>query len=301
MKEKFYRVFMAFIISLSVIDYSMAAETIKIFSPYSASHSGTPALLKLAERANSLQQIYQFVVEFKPGGNQIIAVKSLIPENSLAVIAPAFVDHIASGKLNESDYVPVWALGDACWAVIANKSLHKINELTVGGVGLGNASHLTALLLGERHNFGVRYVVFKSNNDALVNMTGNNGVEMVIDRYENFANLVTKNPKLQMIAASCPQRLPQEPKIPTLKEQGISAPLIFNIVVAHKNMPRARQIAISQILHSAASDIGQKEFYNLSAMRPPQFANIELMQYYKDSITAVSVLQKKFHAEINAK
>jgi hypothetical protein len=38
-----------------------------------------------------------------------------------------------------------------------------------------------------------------------------------------------------MIAASCPTRLPQEPKIKTLKEQGIEAPYIFNIAIAHKD------------------------------------------------------------------
>ena len=61
-------------------------------------------------------------------------------------------------------------------------------------------------------------------------MVGNNGVEFVIDKYEAYESLKLKNPKIQMVAASCPVRLPQEPTIKTLKELGIDAPYIFNII-----------------------------------------------------------------------
>lgn len=299
MKKKLYAILTAVIMSFAHADYALSAETIKIYSPYSASHSGTPALLRLIDQANSSQQIYKFVLEFKPGGNQIIAVKSIEPETSLAVIAPAFVDNVSTGKLDITDYVPIWALGDACWAVITNKPLAGAKEFTVGGVGIGNASHLTALSLGEKYNFKVRYILFKSNNDALINMVGNNGVELVIDRYDSYQNLRSKNSNLKMVAASCPTRLPQEPKIKTLVEQGISAPYIFNIIIAHKSMPLARQRAISNILTVSAANIGDKEFYNLSAMRPPQFNGIELTDYYQKSISQVSNLQKKFKESLD--
>ena len=115
-----------------------ATETIRVYSPYSPSHSGTPAILRVLNEANNSQKNYQFVLEFKPGGNQIIAVKSL-DATSLAIIAPAFVENVETGKLNFNDYVPVHALGNACWAVIVNKELS--GEVVVGGVGFGNAAH----------------------------------------------------------------------------------------------------------------------------------------------------------------
>jgi hypothetical protein len=136
------------IIALS--SYASATETIKIYSPYSPGHSATPALFRVVDEANSAQKIYNFVVEFKPGGNQIIAVKSL-DENSLAIIAPAYVENLESGRLIESDYVPVHAFGDACWAVVTNKPFQGQKEFVVGGVGFGNAAHLTALALGEKY------------------------------------------------------------------------------------------------------------------------------------------------------
>jgi len=287
-----------FFLSMLFSIQAIASENIKIYSPYSPGHSATPALLKIIEEANSSQNIYKFSLEFKPGGNQVLAVKALDPLSSLAIIAPAFVENVAAGQLNEKDYVPVYALGDACWSVIVNKPIKNQKEFVVGGVGYGNAAHLTALALGEKYNFSVRYVVFKSNNDALVNMAGDNGVEFVIDRYEGYEGLKTKNPKLNMIAASCPTRLPQAPTVPTLKELGINAPYIFNIIVAHKDMPKGRYSAISKILESATEKIGEKEIYKLSAVRPPQFDKISVEEFYEKSISTVKNLQNKYKTQI---
>lgn len=276
---------------------SMAQELITIKTPYGPGHSGTPALLKIVDQANTEQNIYRFVVEFKPGGNQVIAVKSL-DANSLAIIAPAYVENIDSGTLNEKDYIPVYAFGDACWAVITSKQLEGSKEITVGGVGYGNAAHLTALALGDKYKFNVRYIVFRSNNDALINMTGGNGVELVIDKYEGYESLRSKNPKMRMIAASCPTRLPQEPKIKTLKELGIDAPFVFNIVIANTEMPAARRMALSKILNDATATVGAAEIFKLSAMRPPQFDGIKAEEFYNNSVKLVRILRSRYKAQI---
>jgi tripartite-type tricarboxylate transporter receptor subunit TctC len=279
---------------LVYVNFAQAAEVIKIYSPYSAGHSGTPALRKVIETANANQNIYTFVVEFKPGGNQIIAVKSIDPDNSLAIIAPAYVDNIATGKLKESDYIPVHALGNACWAVVVNKPLKGQKEFVVGGVGIGNAAHLTGLAFGDKYKFDIRYVLFKSNYDALVNMAGNNGVEFVVDKYEGYEALRTRNSKMTMIAASCPARLAQAPNIKTIKELGIDAPYIFNIIVAHKNMDPTRRKAIGAILNDATKQVGADNIYRLSAMRPPVFDGITAQEFYTQSVQDVQRLQSKY-------
>ena len=294
MKLKFI---LGLVLFFSAIPYSTATESIKIYSPYSPGHSATPALLRIIDTANASQKIYKFVLEFRPGGNQIIAVKSL-DENSLAIIAPAYVENLEAGKLKETDYVPVHAFGDACWAVVVNKPLKSQKEFVVGGVGFGNAAHLTALALGEKHKFDVRYVVFRSNNDALVNMTGDNGVEFVIDKYENYLGLKTKNNKMNAIAASCPNRLPQQPSMPTLKELGIDAPFIFNIAIAHKDMPSARRKSLAAILDQATLAVGADEIFKLSAMRPPIFDGQSTEEFYRNSVGLVKRLQSKYKEKI---
>jgi hypothetical protein len=273
---------------------AFASETIKILSPYSPTHSGTPAMYKIIDEANKAQKIYTFVLEFRPGGNQMIALKSM-DSNSLGIIAPAFVENVASGKLVESDYIPIHALGDACWAVITNGPISANKELTVGGVGFGNAAHLTALALGEKYKFGVRYIVFKSNNDALVNMAGNNGIFMVIDRYESYEAMKTKNPNLQAFAASCPTRLPNAPKVKTLTEIGIDAPYVFNITVAPKSMDETRRKAIAIILNDAQARVGADEIFKASGMKVP---NESADQFYTKSVATVRKLQAKYRDEI---
>jgi hypothetical protein len=279
---------------------SSAAETIKIYSPYSVAHSATPALFKVVEQANTSQSIYRFQVEFKPGGNQTIAVRSMEPETSLSIIAAAFVENVRSGKLNKQDYVPVHAFGSACWAVITNKPLAGAKEFVAGGVGIGNTTHLTALALGEKYGFDVRYIVYKTSNEAMINMAGNHGVEIVVDRYETYQSLKTKNPSMRMVAASCPTRLPQEPNIKTLREQGIRAPYIFNIAVAHRLMPQARRVAIANILDTATKNIGAREIFELSALRPPMFDGIAAEDFYRDSFDTVEKLLNKYQSKIDS-
>lgn len=271
-----------------------AQETVRIYSPYSPSHSGTPGMLRIVDEANKSQNIYKFILEFKPGGNQVIALKAL-DENSLAIIAPAFVENVNKGAVKEEDYIPVHAQGDACWVVITNGPLKGVKEITVGGVGFGNAAHLTALALGEKYKFNVRYIVFKSNNDALVNMAGNNGVTMVVDRYEAYESMKTKNPKLEAFAASCPSRLPQAPKLKTLAENGIKAPYVFNITVAHKDMNPTKRKAISIILNDAQNKIGADELFKLSGMKMPTESAEE---FYKASVSVVRIQQNRYRKEI---
>jgi hypothetical protein len=271
-----------------------AGETIKIYSPYSPSHSATPAMFKIIDEANKAQNIYTFVLEFRPGGNQVIALKAL-DENSLAIIAPAFVENVNAGMVKESDYIPIHTLGDACWAVITNGPINANKELTVGGVGFGNAAHLTALALGEKYKFSTKYIVFKSNNDALINMAGNNGIFMVIDRYDSYESMKTKNQNLQAFAASCPTRLPEAPNMKTLKELGIDAPYVFNITVAHVSMSTARRETIRTILNNAQKKIGADEIYKISGMKVPK-ESPEV--FYNKSVKLVRTLQEKYRAEI---
>lgn len=290
---KFFLVIFGLLLSTSLL----SAETIKIYSPYSPSHSGTPALFRVVDQANSIQSVYKFVVEFKPGGNQVIAVNAL-DVNSLAIIAPSYVDNIATGKLNKDDYTAVYTFGDACWVGITNIDLATVKELTVGGVGIGNATHLTALALGEKYKFDVRYILFKSNNDALINLVGNNGVNFVIDRYEAYQGLKLKNTNLRLVAASCPSRIPQEPNLKTFKEIGINVPFIFNTIIAKKDMPQARKLAIGKILREATDQIGEKSIFELSAMKPPQFYNMSAEDFHDQSVVLIQKLQLKFKDKI---
>lgn len=286
--------YLIFIVTMLFMRNLFAQEAITIYSPYSPSHSGTPATLKILEQANQLQDKFRFRLEFKPGGEQILAVKKMdeSPENSLAIIAPKYVEHTVSGKLDRKNYIPVHALGDACWAIISNlgdeslglSSLKSNSEIVVGGVGYGNATHLTSLQVGEKFGVNVRYIVFKSNFDALMLMASNGSVNLVVERIVNYENLKTKAPDLKLLGLSCPTNNVRYPQVKTIKQQGITAPFVFNITVSNKAMSEDKRQEISKILNQATLNVGQEEIKRLSDMIPPVFSNIDTVSYYQNSI-----------------
>lgn len=296
------------ILGLLYLNLSQATETIRIQTPYTASHSGTPAMLRIIDVANQLQKNYSFVLEFKPGGNQVIAVKQMDqdPQHNLAVIAASFVENVELGQLKAEDYVPVWSLGDACWTVMSTKSnglsevrgLQNTQEIIVGTVGFGNATHLTALQIGKKYNIPVRLVPFKSNFDAVVNMAGNNGVTFGIDTPEAFENFRTKNDQLRMLAVSCGQRLPEYPRVKTLREQGIVAPAVINIVVANTAMPVEKRKQLGRILEQATEQIGETEIRKLSGFIPPQFERVSAQEHFTKSTELIGRLRNQFEKEI---
>lgn len=300
------KIFIFLLIALSSWAWA-GPESIRIQTPYTASHSGTPAMLQIIETANQIQQDYVFMLEFRPGGNQVIAVRQLdsAPQTNLAIVAASWVENVESGWIRPTDYVPVWSLGDACWTVMstasANKTISGLNsaqELVVGTVGAGNATHLTALLIGERYGVRVRLIPFKSNFDAVVNMVGNNGVNFGIDTAEAFENFKSKNPNLKMLAVSCSSRLAAYPKVPTLAEQGIRAPAVLNVVVAKVEMSETKRKRLANILEQATARIGRDEIERVSGFIPPQFNKVTAQEHFTKSVELIQQLRTRFQKDI---
>ena len=65
-------------------------------------------------------------------------------------------------------------------------------------------------------------------------------------------------------------------------------------------MSTARQKAIAQILNTATQKVGEKQIFELSAMRPPQFDGITAEEFYTKSIKQVKSLQTKYKDQINS-
>ena len=265
-------------------------------------------MFRIINEANSQQKDYNFILEFRPGGEQIIAVNSLNeqPQNRLAIVAPKFVEHVMAGRLRQNDYIPVHALGDACWAVITNvgkgqkgiNSLRGIKELTVGGVGVGNAAHITALELADKFNFKVRYIPFKSNFDALILLISDQSINMVLERTNSYLQYKEKNPNVTVLGMSCPRRHPDLPDMPTLIEQGLQTPYVFNVTMAHISMPENKRRQLSQILNKATEIVGAQEIFRLSDMTPPILNKQKTEDYYNARFNFMSKLIKKHESEL---
>jgi hypothetical protein len=294
------------IIVLAALVVSAKAEVIKIQTPYSASHSGTPALLAVLEEANRIQKDYTFVLEFKPGANQLLSIKEMDqrPQNNLSVVAASIVENHELGHLNIDYYAAIYSLGDACWAVMSTtgkntiSSMKNTKEIIVGTVATGNATHLTALEIGKKYNISVMLVPFRSNNDAVINMAGGHGVNFGMDRIEMFINLSEKNSNLGVVGVSCPKRLAAHPSIPTLAEQGVESPYVFNIIIANRSMNSAKRDRIGKILTQATVIIGEEKIFNLSGFVPPVFNNQTAEVHFKERTQLVQQLRNRHRDKI---
>ena len=295
---------------LASLSFTSIADTITLVLTAAPSHPTSPPMLKLIDEANKIQKDHMFVPEFRPGGEGTIGLRHMLeePQRRLATIAPAFVEAAVSGTVNENDYVPVFSQGDSCWAVITNvgdqqqglDSIKGVKEIVVGGVGFGNAAHITGIMIGERYNIPVRYVVFKSNFDALVNMVANNGVNMVLERVANYASFKSRNENLQMLAMSCPRRHPDAPSVKTLKEVGLDAPYVFQFIMASKDMGLERRRQIESIFEEATKKIGARAIQNMSDQSPPVFYGVTTQQHFDQSIARVKALRKRYRDQIES-
>lgn len=301
-----------FALLLVVATAASARETITVVIPASPSQSSTPLTLKVIDKANELQTKYNFVPEFKPGANGVLAIKHMdtSPHNRVVGVAPAFVENARSGMINENDYVAISAGGDVCWAVITNvgdsqrgtASLEDLRgrEIVVGGTGFGNAAHITSLLLAEKYGFRVKYVVFKANFDAVVNMVGNNGVSMALESINTYNQFKDKQPKLQMLGFNCTVRSSQAPELKTLREQGINAPMIWNLTMANKSMDEERRREVGSVLEEATKSIGAREFADVAGLYPPVFRGVKPEEFAQRRIGLQKELVKRFEKEIEA-
>lgn len=288
-----------------------AKENILIYIGNAPSQPNVPAYLKTVDVANEIQKKYNFQIEFKPGANGALALRAMDqdPTTKLATVAPAFVENAKQGLIKESDYIPISSQGDACWAIITNvgdtnrgvESLRGLKEIVVGGVGFGNATHITAIMLGEKFGFDVRYIVYKANFDALVNMAGTNEVNFVLERISNFKNFKEKNPRLQVLGVNCPQRNPTMPNVKTLREQGIESPTIFFTILANVRMPEEKRKELGKILQDAQAKIGPVYFLETADLLPPQFINppISVDEFFGKRVSQMHYLTTKYKDRID--
>lgn len=286
---------------------AQAQETITVYTPYSASHGGNAAFQRVLDRANEAQSTYKFQFELKPGAQGLIALKTAAeqPENRLAIINAAFVELIENQQVIESEWTPVHAIGEACWAVIALggneskgiSSLKSMKEITVGTVGVGNVTHLTALEVGEKVNVPVRLVLFKSNYDALVNLVGNHGVNFAVERYSVIDQFRSKNQNINVVGMSCPKRYAAQ-HVATLKEQGLNLPGVINIVMSNSQMAEKKRLEVGRILDQATKDVGLEEIQHLSDMRSPIFDKVSTEQFYQSRISSLKTLRKRYSKQI---
>lgn len=289
---------------------AVAKETISIVFPFAPTHGITPVFYPMVEEANRLQNRYHFVFEPKPGGVGIIALNHMAagPASRVAVITPEFVENAMEGKIKESNYQHVMGMGDMCMAVF-NKhgnesqgfaSLRGTGEMILGSPGWGNAAHLVGLEIGEKFGLAVRKVIFRSNNEALLNLAQDGGVTQVFNRIDAFDELKSKaKVQARILGVSCRQRIGSLPHVKTLREQGITAPNPWVIITSSQDMPGQVRSDIADILNRALMIIGEQRVWELSSLQPLVFSGTDVNEYYQQRAAIQRNLLRKYRSAID--
>ena len=155
-----------------------------------------------------------------------------------------------------------------------------------------------ALELGKKYNVPVKLVLFQSNFDAFVNQVANNGVNFTVERVSNFNQYKDKNPNLRMIGALCPNRHPDHPEIKTVAEQGVDSPLIWQTILASKNMDTKRRQEITEIFTLAERNIGQQEIFKLTDQTPPLFYGVSSEQHFRNNWKKLNNIRDRWRSII---
>lgn len=287
----------------------VSAETITVLNPQGPGYSGTPQFLATITEANKIQNKYKFVPEFKVGGFESIAlldVKSN-PQTKISSVVTSHLEARDRGLIKLEDYVPVFANGDACWALATNvnskhndaDALKDLNEIVVGAPALGGALHLMGLELGKKYQKPLRFVFYKTNGEAVLAMMQGD-VNLTLDRVSVYQSYREKFPNIKLIAMTCGSRHPTAPGLKTLREQGIDVPPIFNVIMASAEMSTDKVNFIRETFEQATKNLGQDQLMLLGDHIPAVFTNIDSATYYRTMVRRHENLRQKWRVEVNA-
>ena len=292
------------IFSLVFLGLAQAQEKITVVNAQGPSQSMTPQIFALIDEANKIQNKYKFVIEFKAGGFESIGVREALehPKNKIVTITNSVVEAESRGLVDLNKLEPIFSHGRACWAVITNFNENNLpKEITIGGPAIGGAAHLIGLEIGKKYGIPVRYIVYRSNADALIQMVADdNSVNMAVDRVVNYKQLVDKNPKIQVLGVSCSERHPELLQVKTLTEQNIIAPYIFHFTMASKEMPKETQEAIAAIFQQATLSLDKGKLFELGDFISPIFHKQDSKTHYNDSVSLLKSFREKYKEEIKA-
>jgi tripartite-type tricarboxylate transporter receptor subunit TctC len=158
---------------------TQAKETITLVYSWTAADTAANFYRALADEANSLQNKYAFVVDYKPGAGGTVAANATLANAQSALwlnSSAAFIrpNLYATDSHNMADFRSMMPMCTVSFVVLSSKyrswrEVPRSVNLSIGMTGLGTTTHLISIQVAK--NFPNMVVVpFKSTSEALVNV-----------------------------------------------------------------------------------------------------------------------------------
>lgn len=216
------------------------AQPIKIIVPYPAGgNADAIARLISSKIAASLGQ--SLVIENKAGAGGTIGTQQaarsagdgytfLMTPNAVVNLTPLLRKVPYDPAV---DLLPVAMMSSSYGLVAARKDLPASNmaefialakkdpgKLTFGSVGPGTATHINGEIVHLKAGIRLTHVPYKGSAESLADLLGGR-IDVI---YDPVALAQIKSGNLKALAVTSPERHPELPGVPTLREQGLSVP-----------------------------------------------------------------------------
>jgi tripartite-type tricarboxylate transporter receptor subunit TctC len=247
---------------------------VRVILPFGAGGVADVTARLVAEAlGNKLGQ--RFVIENQPGAGGIAAARSVLSSpadgytlalltNGTAISVPLF-NHLPFDPLTQ--FKPVSTIGyfECVFMVNAASPFQTLGDflkaarekpgtLNVGTINVGGTQNLTAELFKSMAGINIVIVPFRGSPDVVVGLLRND-VQMDIDFYAALKPTLDGG-KARAIATSAPQRSPDLPKIPTVREGGVANfdVTAWNGLYAPAGTPDAIVEKLNKALHEVLAD-----------------------------------------------
>jgi tripartite-type tricarboxylate transporter receptor subunit TctC len=254
------------------------AKVLRIIVAFGPGGSGDSIARLYGQKMSEILKV-PVIVENKPGGNQMLAIRTLMsspPDGSTLYLAtgsslvqnPALRKGLGYDPLK--DFTLIGLLATLTGVVFTDPKLpvHSIKELVAyanahpdkanyGSAGVGSAGHLAGEALLAATGAKMTHVAYKSDSDVIREVMGSN-VQMGIMTTLNTVSAV-KAGNIRALAVTSSKRLPILPDVPSLAETGFKGledlePHTFHSLVGPAGKPAALVTQLNEAINKVSAD-----------------------------------------------
>ena len=213
------------------------------------------------------------IIDNKPGGNQITAIKAMqmAPPDGYTLYAatgsaliqnPAIRKDLPYDPLKDFSLISVMVFNPAVIFINADMPVRNVKELVAysnanpgklnyGSAGVGTAGHLAAEAFMHVTGLKMNHIPYKADVDVIRETIAGN-IHMGIFSTLNTTSFI-KAGKIRALAVTTAQRLPYLPDVPSLPETGVQGiselePHTFISLVGPAGMPPAAVTKINETI-----------------------------------------------------
>jgi tripartite-type tricarboxylate transporter receptor subunit TctC len=229
-----------------------ALQTVTVYWPFSIGDPTVTNLRALFDRANLIQNEYNFLIVATPGAGGAIAARKAASSQEPALLATTTAFFIrpmlfADANYNFSEFTPSLVLVTSPFALIAsNKSdINWSGKLSLGVPGLGSTVHAIGEKIKQKHP-NLIIVPYKGMSDATNDLLAGH-----INLSINLVRPAEQNPDIKILGITGARKVKDYKLLSELGIAGVEHVVSDVLILRSTSMPTAVATRIDDVLKQA--------------------------------------------------